>query len=469
MIEQGITDTAFPTVENNVTVVKQMLHDRSDKFECRHYNRSASVAVIIFCGIAMYIQINWLFLSFKGKRLHIRENTFHFIQVFVHICGILKELIIGILVALDFNECNLPGSFTWRKYLPMCRLSMKFLCLIGIVRMVKVTQPNRRIPWWIICVMSVIVCLYCAILIIIPHHNDLIWVDNVADICCFGLTVIVHSKMVWSLRKKIFTIHIQPNVKSRQHQASVQTPVDVFQVHKLEEMHGRQKQPNVIDDTFKIDKIDTNTHQTESNVQADTQTHIVDAFQIHIDLDELENNEATQEQPHIQNEIISDIRTTFNTFIKENAKGVMNKTNPKKAHNTVECHKVKKNWFKNKISPFSPSKAFDESNPDGKHHQNQQKQLSIIHPLRRKDFIWEYKLIASEVVVLLIAALFHMVIQITFRMNDSQLFHLLYSISVLCLYSIIKCLKFLTSRALRHEFIKFYSRKSTRVKSVDLY
>ncbi|CAH1778934.1 unnamed protein product, partial [Owenia fusiformis] len=209
-----------------------------------------------FCCVAMYIQINWLFLSFKGKRLHIRENTFHFIQVFVHICGILKELIIGILVALDFNECNLPGVFTWRKYLPMCRLSMKFLCLIGIVRMVKVTQPYRRIPWWIICVMSVIVCLYSAILIIIPDHNDLIWVDNVADICCFGLTVIVHSKMVWSLREKIFTVHIQPNVKSRQHQSSVQTPVDVFQVHKPENMHGRQTQPNVIDDTIKIDKLE---------------------------------------------------------------------------------------------------------------------------------------------------------------------------------------------------------------------
>ncbi|CAH1774730.1 unnamed protein product, partial [Owenia fusiformis] len=228
--------------------------DSSDKYGSRHYNRTASAAVLALCCIAMSIQINWLFLSYKGKRLHIRENTFHFVQVFVHICGILKECIIGIFVALDFNECNLPGAFMWRKYLPFCRLSMAYLCLIGIFRMMKITQPYRRIPWWVICVMSVIVWLYCGILVIIPDNKDLVWVDNVADTCCFGLTVIEHSKMIFSLKKKIFTVHIQPNVNSRQNKPSMQTPVDVFQICKLHNTHGCQ---------------------TESNVQADTQTHIV--------------------------------------------------------------------------------------------------------------------------------------------------------------------------------------------------
>ncbi|CAH1774889.1 unnamed protein product [Owenia fusiformis] len=500
MNERGNTDIAFTTVKNNLTV------EQSDTCGFGYYNRTASAVVIIFCCIAMSIQINWLFLSYKGKRLHIRENTFHFVQVFVHICGILKELIIGILVALDFNECNLPGAFTWRKYLPFCRLSMKYLCLIGIVRMMKITQPYIRIPWWVICVMSVIVWLYCGILVIIPDNKDLVWVDNVADICCFGLTVIVHSKMLWSLKKKIFTVHVQPNVITRQNQLSMQASVNTFQIRKLNNTRGRQTELNISNDhmTSNIPKIawdirqsniptdasnicklgrqiesipadasnvrqleNVHGHQTESNIPVHTQTDIVDTFQIHVDLSESENNEPDakelpNEEPQMH-KIISDIGVTFNSFVKVNAKQGLNKTYSRNGNETLDCQKVNK-W--NKISPAkSPVKVFTVSNPGREHHQNQQPHLSIAHPSRRKDLKWEYKLIASEVVVLVLVTLFHMVVQITFRMNDCQLFHLLYSIFVLCLYSIIQCLTLLTSRALRHEFVKIYFRKNLREES----
>ncbi|CAH1774316.1 unnamed protein product [Owenia fusiformis] len=483
--ENDALDSTFTTMSNNLTSVNQSLDVINTN--CVYYNRTASIFVIILCSIAMYIQINWLVLAYRGKRLHMRENLFHFVQVFVHICGIIKELIIAIFVMLDYDKCTQPAAFAWIKYLPMCMLSMKYICLIGIVRIVKVTKPYKRIPWWIMCTMSAIQFLYIAILAVIPQNDNLVWVVNTADISCFILTVIVHSKAVWSLRKKLRKVHFQPHVSSSEAKACSQTksPVGIFQIHPGGTVNDSQSQSNAPDnvsqihidikdeggnntspvDIFQIHPVDNgNGSQCQSNTPND-----VSQIHIEIDLNEEKNNKSSN--PELSNNkggmMYNEIYNIGNFEKINNEQGI----NAPKLYNhgdkMDECQRKNspsiismiRKWktSKSKVSPAS-SKVFRKTT-SGRKCNEDQSQFSINHPSRRGELFSEYKMIFSEVVMLIFGTAFHTVLHITLRMTDIQLFKLVYTIYVLCFYSAIQLMTLFTSQVIRQLFMKCYLRK----------
>ncbi|CAH1790582.1 unnamed protein product [Owenia fusiformis] len=168
--------------------------------------------VMVLYSIGIVANTHWLYGMYRVKKLHVRDNYFHINLSVVHIIGMVKIIIASLTLGFGIKELTILN--THLQHLPTTSMSAVLLCIIGGIRLARLTHPymylTTRLTLFLLMVPWLLMIAIMLMDIVVPKKKRFLYVIWPSICCASSVMVMIYMKMFHTLYKRNIKTDVSP-------------------------------------------------------------------------------------------------------------------------------------------------------------------------------------------------------------------------------------------------------------------